>query len=67
MECSCCKKNKELRFGVCFDCADAETIIDEGLDMYDKGLDESDEPAKSPLSKVKLLIQKGWEYTGRKG
>lgn len=67
MECSCCKQNKELRFGVCFDCAEAESIIDEGLDMYDKGMNGSEEAAKSPMSKLKLLIQKGWVYTGKKG
>lgn len=67
MECKICKQNKELRMGVCFDCADAETIIAEGLDMWDKGIDGKEEPAKTALEKVQLLLQKGWHYTGKKG
>ena len=64
MECKICnQKNKELRIGVCFDCAEAETIISEGLDMYDKGLDDKDEPAKTPMQKLQFLIQKGWKMT----
>lgn len=65
MECKVCKKDKELRFGVCFDCADAESIISEGLDMWDKGINGTEEPAKTSLQKVELLIQKGWVYNGR--
>lgn len=66
MECKICKENKELREGVCFSCADAETIIGEGLDMYDNGIDGKKEPAKTALEKVQLLIQKGWHCTGKK-
>jgi hypothetical protein len=35
-ECKCCNRDLDLRFGFCFDCATAESIIQEGLDMYDK-------------------------------
>jgi len=67
MECKACKQKKELRFGVCFDCADAESIISEGLDMWDQGIDGKEEPAKTALEKVQLLIQKGWVYKGSRG
>ena len=63
MECSICKKNKDLRLGVCFVCADAESIIKEGLDMWDKGIDGEEVPAKTSMNKLKLLIQKGWKYS----
>ena len=65
MECRICKQNRDLRMGACFDCAEAETIIAEGLDMYDKGIDGKEEPAKSAMQKVQLLIQKGWQFTGK--
>ena len=60
MGCKVCQQKKELREGVCFDCADAESIIYEGLDMYDKGKNGTNEPAKTALEKLQLLIAKGW-------
>ena len=35
-KCQCCKREEDLRLGFCWDCANAESIIEEGLDMYDK-------------------------------
>jgi hypothetical protein len=67
MECKVCKKNKELRMEVCFDCADAESIIAEGLDMWDKGKNGKEEPAKTAMDKLQLLIQKGWVHNGSRG
>ena len=46
--------------GVCFNCAAAESIIDEGLDMFDKGIDGKNIPAKTAMEKLQLLIKKGW-------
>ena len=63
MECKVCKKNKELRMEVCFDCADAESIIAEGLDMWDKGKNGKEEPAKTAMDKLQLLIEKGWIHS----
>ena len=67
MKCSICKVEVGLngiRLGVCWDCAQAESIIAEGLDMNDKSL--TGEPAKSPLEKVKLLLARGWHVGVRK-
>jgi hypothetical protein len=36
MKCKCCQKESDLRFGVCFDCADIESVITEGVTMFDK-------------------------------
>ncbi len=47
---------------VCFDCAEAESIIAEGLDMWDKGKNGKEEPAKTAMDKLQLLIEKGWHY-----
>lgn len=59
MECKCCKRENSignLRFGVCFDCANAESIITEGVDMYDKEIPQAEGLSKS-LSKVQYIIK----------
>lgn len=58
MKCNICEREKELRFGTCWDCATAESIIADGTDMYEKGIDGGDTPAKTAMEKVRLLIQK---------
>lgn len=55
MKCKCCNREKDLRFGICFDCADAESIIVEGVDMYDKEV-EKVEGLSTGLSKVKHIL-----------
>jgi hypothetical protein len=60
-QCKFCGSNAELREGGCWECANAEAIIDEGLDMYDKGIDgKENNPAISSGQKLKLLIDRGW-------
>jgi hypothetical protein len=60
-QCKFCGQNKDLRFGGCFDCAEAEAIIDEGLDMKDVGVGgEKDKAATYPGEKLKMLIERGW-------
>lgn len=70
MSCIICGRKKELRFGVCWDCATAQSIIIDGVDHYNKGLDSDNVnsfkgdkgyPAKTSLAKIHLLIQKGWQ------
>jgi hypothetical protein len=63
MECTVCRKPKELRMGVCFDCAEAESIIHEGLSMFDIGPNGCQTPAKTPMEKLIFLMQKGWRKT----
>jgi hypothetical protein len=60
MKCLCCNKDKELRFGVCFDCAEIQSIIVDGTDMRENGLKEDNKPAKTSLEKVKLLRERGY-------
>lgn len=50
----CNKDSEDTRLGVCWECAEAESIIGEGKDMYDKG------NAKTAMDKLKMLISKGW-------
>lgn len=61
MACEICNKQTgDLRFGVCMDCATAESIIYDGTDMFDQG-PENEEPAKTAMEKLKFLIKKGWK------
>lgn len=54
--CSICGRHAETRMGVCWECAEAESIILEGKDMYDDG------NTKTAMEKLKMLIKKGWRY-----
>lgn len=55
MKCKCCKREKELRLGVCFDCANAESIIVEGVDMWDNKV-EKVEGLTEGLSKLQHIL-----------
>ena len=62
MKCNTCKKEKsanDMRLGVCWDCAEAESIIEDGSDMDDKYMFD-DLPPISAMQKLKYLIEKGW-------
>lgn len=65
--CSVCTLNKQLRYGVCYDCCEAESIIDDGLDMEDKPfIDKNTIPMSTMLLKLKYLISKGWRFNSVK-
>ena len=55
-ECICCGRSQELRYGVCFDCADAESIIVEGVDMWDKEIPKQ-EGLSPALSKLQHILK----------
>jgi hypothetical protein len=55
-QCICCKRDYELRLGFCFDCANAESIIEEGLDMYDKEIPKQEGMSRS-MSKVQHILK----------
>ena len=57
MKCKCCHKESYLRFGVCFDCADIESVIIEGVTMFDKPVTKIDGLSES-MSKVHYIISK---------
>lgn len=59
-QCVCCEQEKELRMGYCYDCIEAQEIIHNGLDMFDKGPEGDDKPALSAIEKVRFLLKKGW-------
>ncbi len=55
MKCKCCNREQDLRFGFCFDCADAESIITEGVDMWDEEVTK-EEGMSITLSKLKKIL-----------
>jgi hypothetical protein len=57
MKCKCCNRERDLRFGVCFNCADAESVIEEGVDMWDKEIPKI-EGLSTSLSKLQYILKK---------
>lgn len=39
--CKCCERLTDTRYGVCFDCANFESLIEEKKDMYDQPIEKS--------------------------
>lgn len=60
MPCIICNDNVELRLGYCWKCAEAQSIISEGLDMREKGDGGKKISAKEADQRLKMLIAKGW-------
>ncbi len=56
MNCKCCNREKDLRFGICFDCANAESIIAEGVDMGDNEIPKK-EDLSIQLSKLQYILE----------
>jgi hypothetical protein len=56
MNCKCCNREKDLRLGVCFDCANAESIVVEGVDMWDNEIPKQ-EGLSTGLSKVQHILR----------
>ena len=54
--CKCCGRNLDLRLGICFDCANAESIIIDGVDMYDTEIPKQ-EGLSTALSKVQHILK----------
>ena len=55
--CRCCEQQRDLRLGYCFDCAECESIIEDGTDMYDKEPPHIEGQSKS-MDKLKYILHK---------
>ena len=62
MACSVCSEKRELRLGACWECATMESIIHDGLDMYDKGPNGDEIPAKTSMEKLIFMRKKNPNY-----
>lgn len=61
-QCICCGRILYLRFGYCFDCADSESVIEDGTDMYDVAIPEIEGLSKS-MSKLQYILRKYMKIT----
>lgn len=61
MKCSICNKDRELRMGYCWFCAEAQSIIADGKDMREQGNGGKCIPANQADERLKMLIAKGWK------
>ena len=62
-KCTICEKQTtDLRLGACFTCANAESIIHDGTDMYDNDINgkKRNETEYTAMEKLKFLISEGW-------
>jgi len=57
MKCKCCNREKELRMGFCFDCVESESVIQDGIDMYDAEIPKK-EGLTVGMSKLQYILQK---------
>jgi hypothetical protein len=56
-ECKCCGRIKECRMEFCWDCVESESVIEEGLNMYDEKVPEYHGLSNS-MNKVKYILNK---------
>ena len=56
-ECKCCGRRLDTRMGFCFDCVEAEAVIVEGIDMYDKEIPIV-EGLNKGMSKLQYILKK---------
>jgi hypothetical protein len=59
--CKMCGRQEDLRFGWCFDCAEAQNIISCGRTMMEDDIETDIKfPIKQVNERLKMLIQNGW-------
>ena len=56
-KCKCCEQEAETRMGYCWNCAEAESVIYNGTDMYDNLIPE-DESLSKEMNKLKYILKK---------
>jgi hypothetical protein len=57
MKCKCCERDFDTRFGFCFDCAESESVIHKGKDMYDDDIEKREGMSMS-MSKLRYILEK---------
>lgn len=56
-ECKCCGRTLDTRMGFCFDCVESESVIVEGVDMYDNEIFQSEGLTKG-MSKLQYILRR---------
>ena len=55
--CKCCGRNADLRMGFCFACVEAESVLVNGVDMYDQEIPKR-EGLSNSMSKLQYILSK---------
>jgi hypothetical protein len=56
-ECKCCGRSRDTRMGYCFDCVDCESVIVDGVDMWDGEIPKID-GLSTNMSKLQYILKK---------
>jgi hypothetical protein len=56
-ECKCCGRSRDTRMGYCFDCVDCESVIVDGVDMWDEEIPKI-EGLSTNMSKLQYILKK---------
>jgi hypothetical protein len=56
-KCKCCGRTKDTRMGFCFDCVECESVIVNGLTMFDEEIPKIEGVSKS-MSKLFYILEK---------
>ena len=64
-KCKCCGESKDLRLGFCWECAECESVIAEGIDMRDNPITKND-GFSSHMNKLKYILDKYKSFNQKK-
>jgi len=56
-QCICCGRTQDLRLGSCWDCAEAESVIEDGTDMRNVA-PQKIEGLSTSMSKLQYILRK---------
>jgi hypothetical protein len=56
-QCKCCNREQETRMGFCFDCVESESVMVEGVDMYDTEIPKQEGLTLS-MSRLQYILKK---------
>jgi len=56
-KCKCCNREEDLRMGFCFDCVESESVIVDGVDMYDNEI-QKQEGMSIAISRLQYILKK---------
>lgn len=66
MKCKICEQERDLRSGVCFQCADCESVISDGSTMFDQEIPKV-EGYSIHMAKLKYILKKFNLVTNEQG
>jgi predicted ATP-dependent serine protease len=59
MKCNCCEREVETRFGICWECANFESLVEDKIDMENNKIIKSLPNHTESINIVKAIIDFG--------